>query len=113
MKIGIPVCKDIIAPRFDCAAEFLILELAGKEIIKRQVLPFAEQNPLRRALLMIQVPVNTIICSRIDNFSYRLLKDHKIEIISEQHGLIEEVLDVWLPQLTAKDPLKNQESMNR
>jgi predicted Fe-Mo cluster-binding NifX family protein len=102
MIIGIPVCQEIIAPRFDCAVEFLILEFEGKDIIKSQVLPLAEQNPLRRALFMIQVPVDIIICSRIDNFSYRLLKDHKIKIISEQYGQIEEVLASWLPHL-AKD----------
>lgn len=101
MIIGIPVCQEIIAPRFDCAAEFLIIELEGEEIVKRQVLPFLEQNPLRRALLMIQVPVDTIICSRIDNFSSRLLKDHRIKIISDQHGPIEEVLASWLPRLVA------------
>lgn len=100
MKIGIPVCQGLIAPRFDCAAEFLILELKGQEVSKKYILPFTEQNPLRRALLMVQVPVDAIICSKIDNFSRRLLKDYKIIIISEQYGPVEGIVAKWLPRFT-------------
>jgi len=92
MKIGIPICKGFIAPRFDCAEEFLIMEITDGQTIKKHVLRCLGQNPLRRALLMIQVPVNAIVCFRIDNFSLRLLEDHKITIITEQSGLLEDVL---------------------
>ncbi|MGI6647879.1 MAG: NifB/NifX family molybdenum-iron cluster-binding protein [Bacillota bacterium] len=99
MIIGIAKHQEFIASRFDCAEEFLIIELQNSQITKQFILQCLDKNLLRKALLMFQSSVNIIICGSIDSFSLRLLEDHKITVISGQHGQLQDFLDRWLKQL--------------
>lgn len=96
MKIALPVLRDSVAPRFDCTEEFLIVEIDQGNIVQRYILECPERNVLKRALMLIQVPVKVIICGRIDNFSLRLFQDRNLKVITGQYGLLDAVLQYWL-----------------
>ena len=96
MKVAIPMFGERIAPRFDCAEGFLVVETENGEIVSRKELPVGHFTPFDRIRVLSQLGINTLICSGIDGFCARQLAFHGLKVYSSITGEAEDALRSFL-----------------
>ena len=96
MKIAIPMFNTRVSPRFDFASKILVATVDRGNVIDRETYSLINLNPIRRAGLLSDLGVNTILCGGISDFSQRLIAANAIEVIPMVQGEIEEVLELYV-----------------
>ncbi|NPV27877.1 MAG: NifB/NifX family molybdenum-iron cluster-binding protein [Firmicutes bacterium] len=92
MKVAIPFFAQYIAPRFDCADRFLIVDIVNGEIKHQDIWECRDSSPLIRTQALADLAVDVLICGAIDNCSFRLLSASGKQVVSWQSGQVDEVL---------------------
>ena len=92
MKIAIPLFNSRIAPRFDCAQDFLLAVAENGEVIEHEELSATRWTPLERVEKLKDLNVDIVICGGIDNVSARRLNFYRVRIYSWVTGRAEDAL---------------------
>lgn len=96
MKIAIPLFGKRVSPRFDCAAQFLILTVKNGNIVQRENLLLKEKVLRERIKRLSEIQVDTLICSGIDSYSEEQLFFHGMRVLSWITGEVEDVIRCFL-----------------
>ncbi len=96
MVFALPLFGSEIAPRFDCAEEFLLATVEEGEIIGICYMAMEEENLIQRIKNLSSRKVDTIICSSIDDFSLRMLNGLGIKIVPWTTGNAWQALERFL-----------------
>jgi predicted Fe-Mo cluster-binding NifX family protein len=96
VKIAIPMFNTRVSPRFDFASKILVTTIDRGKVTDRETYSLINLNPIRRAGLLSDLGVNTILCGGISDFSQRLIAANAIEVIPMVQGEVEEVLDLFI-----------------
>lgn len=90
--IALPVFRNRISSRFDCAGSILIVEVQGGTITRRQEIRWANAGIPERIDLLLQEGVGILICGGLTEACGRLLHENNIEVIPWIRGEVDEVL---------------------
>jgi len=96
MKVAIPIFESRVSPRFDCSDTFLIVYIKSREVIKKEKIKIYDQNTIEKVNNLINMNVDTLICSGINEFNYQLILDKGIKIIPGVTGNVDEIVDLLL-----------------
>jgi predicted Fe-Mo cluster-binding NifX family protein len=97
MILAIPIFGCEISPRFDCAREVMLFRVEGGKILDQWSLPIGEEtDPLNRARILSAQKVQQIICSGIDDFSFRMLNGMGIQVLPWVSGDAQQALKGFL-----------------
>ena len=88
MKVAIPVFQGKVAPRLDCAEEFLILEVGVEGAEERERWECHSDYPLERAVNLAESEADIIICGAIDQCSSRIIAATGKRVYPWQYGEI-------------------------
>ena len=92
MKIAIPLFNSRIAPRFDCAHDFLLAVAENGEVIEHEELSATRWTPSERVEKLNDLSVDIVICGGIDNVSARRLNFYRVRVYSWVTGRAEDAL---------------------
>lgn len=92
MKVAIPLFTTRVAPRFDIAADFLLVKVDDGRIAKRRVVAAGSWEPIDRVRRLVEMGVDTVVCGGIDRFSDRQLESRGIRVFSWITGEAEDAL---------------------
>lgn len=96
MNLAIPILRNKIAPCFEAAKQFELVEIKNKRVIsKRTVNCLASEGFLRIRLLRLY-EINTLICSGIKNFYRDQLLALGISVIPNINQSIDDALNNFL-----------------
>jgi predicted Fe-Mo cluster-binding NifX family protein len=93
MKLAVTVYQNKVAPRFDCAEEFLIIDIENNRSREKKTLRCRSDYPLERAIMLAESDVDIVICGAIDQYSSRILSVKGKQVFSWQSGNIEDIID--------------------
>ena len=96
MIIAIPIFESRISPRFDCAANLLILTAHDDEISSREEISLRRLPWCQRIELLIQKKVDNILCGGIRRCDFFLLSNAGINVYAGLAGEIDGVLNAFL-----------------
>jgi len=96
MKVGIPLFKDRVSPRFDVCPEIWVVELNSGEVVSQEKWAMEDLNLQQRIDQLTFKGVNKIICGGIDSFCVDRLGNRGIDVIHNVAGEAIEVLDLFL-----------------
>lgn len=96
MRVGIPVFQNRVAPRLDCAAQMLILEIEGEDIFAKKEISLCWHNPLVAVNQIKEMAVDVLICGAVPCFMARLLAWSGVRLVSWVSGDWEEVLKLFI-----------------
>jgi predicted Fe-Mo cluster-binding NifX family protein len=94
--IAMPVFRNRISSRFDCAESILIVEIHGGTIVRRQEIRWTHAGILERIHILLQEGVGILICGGLTETCGLLLQDDNIEVIPWIRGEIDEVLSRFM-----------------
>jgi len=81
MKVAVPLFGSRVSPRFGCAGEILIVEIANGNVAARHVLPCSQMSPHQMAGHLAELGVSTLICGGINCQHEAMLLDRGITLI--------------------------------
>ncbi len=92
-KVLIPLSEEEVAPRFDLAAEVLLVELeADGRILQEKVLILPEPSAERLCHMVMTERAHTVICGGIEEEVFDYLTWKGITVIDDVIGLASVVL---------------------
>jgi len=96
MRVAIPTFGSRISPRFDCAGNLLIVEIADGSVSGRTQQPLAEVPGWRRVHLLVSLETNVVLTGGIRRCDYFALLNSGMEVYAGLVGDIEENLRRYL-----------------
>lgn len=96
MKIAFACWEDRIAPVFDTARKVSLVEVMSGAVVSRKMVSLPDELPLRRASLLSDLGIHTLICGAISQSLQVLIVSHGIAVIPFVAGDLEEVIQAWL-----------------
>ncbi len=93
MKTALTVWGKWISPVFDSAQTLLIVEIEGKTIVNKQLVPIDSENPAALAKMLKKQNVSLLICGAISEYPARVLENEALELIPFISGDADKVLD--------------------
>ena len=96
MRIAIPVFGTRVSPRFDCAQEFLLIDIDDGTVARKERFGVGNAVPLERVRTLAGLGVEAIVCGGIDIFSAQQLAAHGIRAYSWVTGEAEDALRCFL-----------------
>ena len=96
VKIAVPLFDRRVAPRFDCAGDFLFAAVENGEIVECRKLPASGWNRRQRVKKLSELGVDILICGGIDKQSARLLVFYGIRMYTWVTGMAEDALRSFL-----------------
>ncbi len=102
MKVSIPVLDNRISPVFDEARKVLLSEIEDGREVARCEEPLVGMGPLWKAMHLVGLGVDVLICSAISCAVERRLVAAGIQVIPHTCGSVEDVLCAYISgRLTA------------
>jgi predicted Fe-Mo cluster-binding NifX family protein len=96
MKIAIPVFNSRISPRFDCAQEMLLVDIADGKIMAQWKISINKLSSIEKNRTMLNLGVDTLICGGIDRHSMQWLKYHDLPVYAWLTGDVQDILTCFL-----------------
>ena len=96
MNLAIPILKNQIAPCFEAAKKFELVEIKNKRIVSKRTINCLSGEGFLRVRLLRLYEINTLICSGIKNFYRDQLLALGISVIPNINQPIEETLNHFL-----------------
>jgi len=96
MKVAIPVWVDRISPVFDVARRLLIMEIENGVEISREKMALNEMALAPRAIYIVELGVQVLICGAISWPLEMALSSSGIQVIPHICGNVDEVLKAFL-----------------
>jgi len=95
MKIGITVWQDRVSPVLDTAQSLLIIELADKNEVSRQLVGIPNLPLAQKAQFVGHTGLDLLICGAVSNYLERHLVSRGIEVLPWIRGSIDRVLAAY------------------
>jgi predicted Fe-Mo cluster-binding NifX family protein len=96
MKAAFAYWEKRIAPVFDTARDIHIVEVESGRIIGESLISIPETMPSARALHLMELGVETLVCGAISGTMQKLLEAYGIKVISFVAGDTADVIRAWL-----------------
>ena len=96
MKLSMPVLSDRISPVFDESRRLLVVEIENGCEINRKEEPLKGMGPPWKALRLIELGVNVLICSAISWPLEKSLTTAGIQVVPHTCGPVEEILRAYI-----------------
>ena len=88
--------KDRIAPVFDTAREFHIVEIRSGKIVRESRGNLADNQPFKTALRMVELQVDVLVCGAISGHIQDLIVAYGIRIVPFVSGELQQVIEAWI-----------------
>ncbi len=92
MKIAIPIWNGRIAPVFDSAGNFLLLEVEQAQIVSEASLSMPQLNAIEKAEALMSAGMELLICGAASKEALEKLSARGIKVFSYVAGEIREVI---------------------
>ena len=102
-KILIPDLNGSIAPCFEAATKFLLIDTKGGKTVSQRKISCSGEGGFRRIRLIRLHDVNTLICSGLGSFYRDLLSNMHVELISNVSMKLDEAVAGYLGGLIKPD----------
>jgi predicted Fe-Mo cluster-binding NifX family protein len=96
MKIAVTIWNDRIAPVFDVARDIRLVEVLGGRMIGQKQHVLSGELPVQRALQLVELGVETLICGAITRPVGALIASYGIQVVPFLAGNPEAVIMAWL-----------------
>jgi len=96
MIVAITIFKDEIAPCFEAAKRFQVLEIEDSRIISKKHLECRAKGPIARLRLLKEAEVDVVICNGIRSFYKDMLEAENRVVYKDVTGKIKKALDLFL-----------------
>ena len=96
MKIAIPQWQGRLAPVFDVCGRLLVVEVNGRQEIRRGEVDLAGRDCDQRVQQLAALGIDILICGAVSRFLEAALTAAGIRVLSEVCGPVEAVLDGFL-----------------
>ena len=96
MRTAFSLWNERIAPVFDVARQLWIVDAADAKVLGQTGRRFSTDDPYERALRLVTLQVEQLVCGAITRGSYDALADKGIQVFSFVAGDIEQVIQAWL-----------------
>ena len=95
-KAAFAYWEDRIAPVFDTAREFCIVEAQSGKIIRETRESLKDNQPLITALRMAELRLDVLVCGAISGDIQALIAAYGIRIVPFVSGELRRVIEAWL-----------------
>ena len=95
MKIALTIWDNRIAPVFDVARELRLVEIASGQRIAETEERLAGDLPVQKALRLVELGVNTLICGAISRPVAAMVAGYGIQVIPYVSGDPDQVIQAW------------------
>ncbi len=95
-KAAFACWNDRIAPVFDTAREFRIVEAKSGKIIRETQEILAGNQPLQTALRMAELRMDVLVCGAISGDIQALIAAYGIRVVPFVSGELRLVIEAWL-----------------
>jgi len=95
-RVAFSLWNERIAPVFDVARQIWIVDAADAKVLGQTGRRFSTDDPHERALRLVTLQVEQLVCGAITRGSYDALADKGIQVFSFVAGDLEQVLQAWL-----------------
>jgi predicted Fe-Mo cluster-binding NifX family protein len=85
-----------IAPVFDTARRVHVVEAKSGQVVSTAGETLPEEEPVQRALRLLELGVDTLVCGAISRPTRELLAAYGIRVVPFVAGDLREVVDAWL-----------------
>jgi predicted Fe-Mo cluster-binding NifX family protein len=96
LTVAIPKYGDEIAPCFERAGQFLIIEIKDKTVINRAIHECSGCEGFERVRLLKKLDIDRLICDGIKSFYHDLLRSEGITVFRNITATVERALDLCL-----------------
>lgn len=95
-KIALAVWKNRISPVFDASRTILVLTLERQTVIGRELVVFANDNPVHKLRRLRELEIDRLVCGAISRELAQMLSARGIQTLPFVTGAVEEVLAAYL-----------------
>lgn len=96
MRVAVLLFGERVSPRFDCATEFLVVDVLDGKVAEKEVASLARELPLERIARLLELGVSVVICGGIEGATARILNARGIQLYSWVNGTVDDVLGALL-----------------
>jgi predicted Fe-Mo cluster-binding NifX family protein len=96
MKIAVTIWNDRIAPVFDIARDIRLVEVVEGRAIDQKQEFLAGELPVQKALRLVELEVDTLICGAISRPVRAMIAGYGIQVVPFVAGNPEAVIQAWI-----------------
>jgi predicted Fe-Mo cluster-binding NifX family protein len=96
VKTALITWNGRIAPVFDVAAEALVFELEGSEIVSREYAALPVNSAMDKIIYLSGLGIEVLVCGAISNHSRNFARTYGIDVYSLVAGDTEQVLQAYI-----------------
>lgn len=96
MKAAFSCWEDRIAPVFDTARDFRLVEIQAGKVIRESRETLEDNQPLRTALRMAELQLDTLVCGAISGHIQALIAAYGIRVVPFVSGDLQQVIQAWV-----------------
>jgi len=96
MKVAIPQWQGRVSPVFDVAGSVLLVDVAGRQVLRREERALTASEPLKRAEQVRQLGADVLVCGAISLPLEASLSYAGVQVIAFTCGTVEEVLAAFM-----------------
>ena len=96
MKLAIPLFGTRVAPRFDCAGEFLVAEVDGGQVVEQRMQVLDDGVLAHRIQGLVDRGIGLVVCGGIDRFSAEQLALRGVQVVPWITGEADDALQCFL-----------------
>lgn len=95
--------NDRIAPVFDTARDFCIVETQSGNIVRETGEKLEDNQPMRIALHLAELQLDVLVCGAISGHIQNLIEAYGIRIVPFVNGELHQIIDAWVEGRLEKD----------
>lgn len=95
MKTAFPYWRERIAPVFDTARHFLVIDCREGAIVAEEDVCFDDDDGLSRVRGLVERQVAAVVCGALSTPLHHLLVDGGIRVIPFVAGDLRQVVEAW------------------
>jgi len=96
MRIAFSLWNERIAPVFDVARHFWIIDVEEGRIVGQTGRRFSSDDPQERAMRLSTLQVEQLVCGAITRSSYQALAERGMQVVSFIAGDLDQVIHAYL-----------------
>ena len=93
MRIAIPLFKDRVSPHFGSSSRIFLIDIENGVFYRKIVQDLVKDDPMEISRRILELGVDRIICGGIQTYSKNWLITKGIEVVDNQKGLVEEIIE--------------------
>ena len=95
MKAAFSYLNSRIAPVFDTARQIVLVEAVSLRIVKESQEIFADDLPVQKAIHLVELSVNTLVCGAISKQLQEMIVAYGTQVVPFVTGDLKEVIYAW------------------